>query len=228
MIDPHFWESADIKKLDVFARYIFMSMFSHADDEGRNIGSAVYIRNITFPLEDVSLSKVKAALAEIEKYLYVEFYTVDGEEYYQLTKWCDWQKVDHPTKSLFPELNRESLANESRITREPLCPNIKEDKVKESKVKEDNAPAVADFDLFWKSYPKKTAKQAAQKAWGKLKPDDVLLTVMLSVLESKKKSVEWTKDGGQFIPYPATWINGRRWEDEGVQKDKPKYTFGGQ
>jgi hypothetical protein len=131
MIDPHFWESADIKKLDVFARYVFMSMFSHADDEGRNIGSAAYIRNITFPLEDVPLTKVKKAIDSIKLNLSVAFYEVNGEEYYQLTKWNEWQKVDHPSKSLFPALKRESLANHSRITRESLCPNIKEDKVKE-------------------------------------------------------------------------------------------------
>jgi hypothetical protein len=29
-----------------------------------------------------------------------------------------------------------------------------------------------------------------------------------------KNSQQWTKDGGQFIPMPATWLNGRRWEDE--------------
>ena len=28
------------------------------------------------------------------------------------------------------------------------------------------------------------------------------------------KSHDWTKDGGQFIPHAATWLNGKRWEDE--------------
>ena len=49
MIDPHFWESADVNKLDLFSRYILISLFSHADDDGRGIGSAIYIRNVTFP-----------------------------------------------------------------------------------------------------------------------------------------------------------------------------------
>jgi len=29
-----------------------------------------------------------------------------------------------------------------------------------------------------------------------------------------KKSPEWTKDNGKYIPYPATWLNAKGWEDE--------------
>lgn len=77
------------------------------------------------------------------------------------------------------------------------------------------------FNEFWSSYPKKTAKQQALKAWEKLRPDEELLNVILASLERQKKSVQWTKDNGQFIPYPATWLNGRRWEDESeVQNGK--------
>src|SRR5439155_3184039 len=60
------------------------------------------------------------------------------------------------------------------------------------------------FDFFWKAYPKKRSKPQAVKAWDKLQPDDVLVGVMLRKLEQAKQSPEWTKDGGQFIPYPAT------------------------
>lgn len=70
------------------------------------------------------------------------------------------------------------------------------------------------FDKFWSAYPKKTAKQSALKAFLKLNPDEELLNKMLSSLEQQKKSVQWTKDNGQYIPYPATWLNGKRWEDE--------------
>ena len=30
----------------------------------------------------------------------------------------------------------------------------------------------------------------------------------------RSKSTDWTKDNGQFIPYPTTYLNQRRWEDE--------------
>lgn len=72
----------------------------------------------------------------------------------------------------------------------------------------------ANFEKFWSAYPKKTAKQQALKAFEKLNPDEKLLNTILSSLEQHKRSVQWTKENGQFIPYPATWLNGRRWEDE--------------
>jgi hypothetical protein len=33
-------------------------------------------------------------------------------------------------------------------------------------------------------------------------------------LENHKKSQQWVKDNGQFIPHASTWLNGKRWEDE--------------
>lgn len=41
----------------------------------------------------------------------------------------------------------------------------------------------------------------------------------MAALEAAKKCDQWRKDNGQFIPYPATWLNQERWEDEyGVPK----------
>ena len=70
------------------------------------------------------------------------------------------------------------------------------------------------FDRFWAAYPRKVAKPDARKKFEKLNPDGHLLEVMLQAIERQKKSEQWTKDGGQFIPYPSTWIHQRRWEDE--------------
>ena len=47
----------------------------------------------------------------------------------------------------------------------------------------------------------------------RLNPDSELLVVMLAALERQKQSSQWIKNGGEFIPYPTTWLNKRRWED---------------
>ena len=70
------------------------------------------------------------------------------------------------------------------------------------------------FDRFWAVYPKKIAKQDAQRKFEKLNPDESLLEVMIRAVEKQKQTEQWTKDGGQYIPYPATWIHQKRWEDE--------------
>ena len=72
----------------------------------------------------------------------------------------------------------------------------------------------AHFETFWDAYPKKKDKAKAQKAFAKLRVNDELLNEMLSAIENQKKSDEWTRGGGQFIPYPSSCLNGRRWEDE--------------
>ena len=33
-------------------------------------------------------------------------------------------------------------------------------------------------------------------------------------VNAQKLSRQWQKDGGQYIPNPATWLNQGRWEDE--------------
>ena len=72
---------------------------------------------------------------------------------------------------------------------------------------------ICSFDSFWSAYPRKLAKQNALKAFTKIDPDDTLLAQMLHALEVQKDSREWLKDNSALIPYPASWLNGRRWED---------------
>lgn len=70
------------------------------------------------------------------------------------------------------------------------------------------------FDQFWIAYPNKKAKPAALSAWMKLAPSEALFSTIIEAIAAQKLSHDWTKDGGRFVPHPATWINQRRWEDE--------------
>lgn len=70
------------------------------------------------------------------------------------------------------------------------------------------------FDKFWSAYPRKKSKGQAEKAFNALKPSEQLLSAILAGIERAKTSEQWRKDGGQFVPYPATWIRARGWEDE--------------
>lgn len=79
------------------------------------------------------------------------------------------------------------------------------------------------FERFWKAYPKKKAKGDALKAFSKLKADDQLLEIILSALGRQKQSKDWLKEEGKYIPYPATWLSGRRWEDEDGTEEKGRW-----
>jgi hypothetical protein len=81
-------------------------------------------------------------------------------------------------------------------------------------VKKDKNIYMVGFDQFWPEYPKKVSKQDAVKAWQKIKPDSDMLAKILQSLAVQKKSANWLKENGQYIPNAATWLNGKRWEDE--------------
>ena len=70
------------------------------------------------------------------------------------------------------------------------------------------------FNEFWSEYPKKRSKQAALNAWKRLAPDKELFETIMAALRLQKQSAEWKRDGGQFIKYPATWLNQGCWNDE--------------
>lgn len=69
------------------------------------------------------------------------------------------------------------------------------------------------FDVFWANYPRKVGKEAARKAFSRLNMTNELLSQMLSAIKQQCASPQWTKDNGQYIPNPATWLNQGRWED---------------
>ena len=69
------------------------------------------------------------------------------------------------------------------------------------------------FWKFWDAYPRKKSKGQAEKVFIKINPDEQLLATMIAKIEQAKKSDSWKKENGQFIPYPATWLNAQGWED---------------
>lgn len=73
---------------------------------------------------------------------------------------------------------------------------------------------VDEFEMFWHDYPRKVARGRAEKAWkatAKVRP---ALDSILSSIARAKLSDQWSKDGGTFIPHPATWLNAQGWADE--------------
>lgn len=72
----------------------------------------------------------------------------------------------------------------------------------------------SDFLSFYEAYPRKVARDVAWKSWQKRNGDRPEVSVLISAIENQKKSEQWQKDSGQFIPHPATWLNQGRWADE--------------
>ena len=68
------------------------------------------------------------------------------------------------------------------------------------------------FDDFWRAYPRRQAKKDALKAWRTVDPS--AYGKILPAIRAWCRCDDWIREGGRFIPFPATWLRGERWEDE--------------
>ena len=129
----------------------------------------------------------------------------------------------------------ESKRLEGGVERKPLNNKVvsKENKVvskgvqggaerKQKKNNKNNKNIQEFFEKFYLAYPKKKAKPSALKAFKKINPNHKLLNFILKDIERKKKSEQWLKNSGQYIPYPATYLNNERWNDEEDNKQSLK------
>ena len=67
------------------------------------------------------------------------------------------------------------------------------------------------FEAFWAAYPRRVGKGAARaafdKACRKAQPEAIIAAITAQVEAGCFKDM-------MFCPYPATWLNGERWDDE--------------
>lgn len=193
-----------------------MGLISNADDEGRLPGNSMLVKSMIFPYDSYSVSKIDDWLQSLCKLHIIIRYKINEQTYIQVVNFLKHQTINRPTLSKIPEFSQ--CNDDSMIAHGELIDGSLpiEDKLKEEedKRKENKYSSQEMFEIFWKEYPKKTAKADAIKAWGKINPDDSLFQIIMESLIKSKASKNWTKNNGEFIPYPATWLNGKRWEDE--------------
>ena len=68
------------------------------------------------------------------------------------------------------------------------------------------------FDQFWSIYPKKVDKKGSLRAFKNIKNLKAVFPDIIEAVEVQKKSVQWQKENGQYIPNPTTYIHQERWQ----------------
>ena len=108
------------------------------------------------------------------------------------------------------DIREDSLSRDS--SRDSTTPLLEKDKAKEPtrSRKPSNTTVLDGFDTFWLIYPNKKAKKDARKAWEKIKPNEELQQTIIAAVNEQKQSKQWIEG---YVPYPATWLNGERWND---------------
>ena len=79
------------------------------------------------------------------------------------------------------------------------------------------------WEDFWELYPRKVGKKVARTAW--LKLTDKQKVAAMTALPNHIQYWKQKETDSEFIPFPATWLNQERFEDEidlTVKSERPK------
>lgn len=213
MIKPEFFQHEGLAELNFEARLGFIGLWTLADREGRLEDRPKRIRASLFPYEDVD---IEAMLSALESAGFIVRYSAEGKQVIAIPSFLKHQNPhNREAASDLPEPQKRTKARPSTGRGRA--------KVGADHDQGDDEPggvgvgvgvgnAQVGFHEFWEIYPRRVAKLDAERAWNKI-PDDEQPAVLAGVLRARQ-SEAWRSDGGKFVPYPATWLNGRRWEDD--------------
>lgn len=215
-LKPEICDSETLDLLSPLAEVLFYRLLVTVDDFGRFDSRAALVKSKCFPVRDtVTAQDVDTMLEELHKKQVISLYEVDGRRYLQMSKWTN---IPRAKVSKFPEM---SAACKHLYTDVNICPQAHTnapytdtDTDTLAHPPDDASDENSLFEKFWEAYPKKKSKGDAIKVWRKIKAPVETLRKILAALAWQSKSEEWIKQGGQFIPYPATYLNARGWLDE--------------
>lgn len=202
--------------LDLLLRAPRVAMLS-----GRELGGFVRLLNAawhqpevgTLPLDLEFLREVSGLEGDALQMSLTAFGSTEGEEVR-----CPWM-VEIFSGLLATRAKRQEAGGKGGRPIAGTIPLKVEKKGGPSKAKVIGKPVngeiMSKFNQFWLAYPNRSGKKAAEKSFERALKE-VSLETLLAAIERVKRSPNWTREGGKFIPYPATWLNQGRWADEGL------------
>lgn len=239
IIDSRFWSDPKVKKLSSQEKLIFLYLVTNAHT---HVSGIYHLAPHTIAVEiGLPLATVKTALNTLSKHDIIRFISAENLVWVMKMMMYQGRGEKHARSAayhLVEDLHNCSLTKEfvqvypdvkpfldtllDRVSKIKLHQTTPESNIPDTYIPDSNIPESSDsesisfqrFDEFWKSYPRKENKPNARTAWKKLNPDEALLQTILKAVGDQKQSEGWLKEKGRFIPHPATWLNGRRWEDE--------------
>lgn len=200
-IKPEFFTSEDIVSLSPLARLFYVSLWCEADRDGRLEWKPRTFKLRYLPGDNCDVDVLGSELTSAGL---VVLYEAEGKVYAEIPSFTKHQIINNrEAESIIP-----ARVKHASTTRESGKEGRK------GKEGNDASSHASLFETFWETYPKKVGKDAARKAFEKRKPDEPLLEKMLSAIRLQVQSDQWTRDGGEFIPHPSTWLNQGRFDDE--------------
>jgi hypothetical protein len=223
-------KSEAISGLTDFQFRLWVHLITYVDDYGRGDARPAIIKGACFPFRDRLTNKdIEKGLADLAGAGCVVLYKVDGKPYLYFPNWEQHQRVRQKVSKCPSPDDCDDMQQVAAS-----CGELPQDAARiqnpesESRIQNPESRTNArktreeDFELFWDAYPRHEGKQKARSAFEKV---NVPLQTLLDAVAEHKRSSQWSKDNGQYIPHAATWLNGKRWEDK-LTPEKGSYVNG--
>ena len=217
------------------AERLFIRLIMKADDYGRYHAEPRLLRSGCFPLSDhLRVNDLIRWLDELSSRQLILRYEVGGRKFLALvnfgqrlrTSRAKFPPPDGAPPDFMPDRSggppSADNCQQPAVIRGDLRPESESES--ETSLESEGAGARTDgsggkpgdgFAEFWNAYPKRVGQPVAQKAWASPsnKCSEIRGDIMMALAKARV-SFDWTKEGGQFIPHPATWLNRHGWKDE--------------
>ena len=236
-LKPGFFKNEELSNLPFEARLLFQGLWCLADREGRFEWRPKRIRAEIFPYDNVDIEDL---LCKLRSCNVITCYDIDGTEYGLVVNFKQHQNPhNHEAASKIPapkceekkpSINQchdidDTLRGEARECRADslFSDSLIPDSLTPSTLIPDSSGQVRVpgylgplFEKFWEAYPKQRKRGLAERSFCAIfpRPDDELVARMIEAIESAKKSEDWTKENGRYIPAPHNWLDAKSWLDD--------------
>lgn len=224
-IKPEFPHSESMGRVSREARLLFILLWTLADDAGRLRGTSRMLASLLYPYDGDAAKHIDAWIADLEREGCIVRYVIGDTSYVEVRNWLKHQRIDHPTPSKIPAFDEASRGLQEASRGAPLGLDLEgigsgsgsgREGTIEPKPKPQTPRAGAlgvyeeGFQAFWQAYGHKIGRHAAEKAWASLKPTGDTLEAIVA----KARATSDANPSREFYKHPATWLNGRHWQDE--------------
>jgi len=232
-IKPEFWDSPDTARASLRARLLYISMWNLADDYGIGDGNFKRIIGFAFPNDEIGVSEIPRLIAEVSRTFSVMFFDFEGRPYYWIPSWETHQRTEKRAKQRvpFPE-DPKTLTSSGEMAGDgnsaasvgSSAAGTGEQGNRGTGERElgNTCPAkpnMADEFIDWYlEYPRKESKGVAEKAYAKARK-------FASAEDLVEGAIRYRDDPNreqQYTKLPATWLNGKCWEDGPLPDKTPQ------
>lgn len=220
IVKPEFWDDEKLAAVSIQARLTYIGIWNFCDDYGVTKANSLWLKSRIFPFDErITVREFEKWIKELSEIKRLLTFKAKNETFFFLPNFSRHQVINRPSRTRYPEppdnINDGSVSTHGALTDEIEIEVEVEREIENKRAHaREGERSVSDFDSFWSAYPKKVGKIEAKKAWGRANGTRPPTEQIVAKINQLKKSKQWTKDGGDYIPNPATWLNRGGWDDE--------------